>query len=84
MSTMRLRELGGAIRSAKMVYVYVPYNLTEEEAQEGKEAESTEHGVWLAVPRSTARMVIEDAKEHEIEEITARMERGELFIGDGP
>lgn len=63
---MTPRELAGEIRRAKTVYVWVQYH--------------TERGCYLAMPKSVAREVVQDARENKVQ-VHADTEEGELYIG---
>jgi hypothetical protein len=79
--TMRLRELGGCITRAKGVYVYVPFAQTPSDT-EGQPDDV--HGFYLQISKDKARMVIDEARGLELEEVTARWDGGigrDLLIG---
>jgi hypothetical protein len=63
---MKRRETAGAINRAKNCYAWVPY---------GSE------GMWLSVSKPQARQIVADAKEERVEEIEAKVEKGDLFLG---
>ena len=65
---MKPRELGGAIRSAKVCYVWV--FLSEDDGQ------------FIQVSKTEARQLVEAAKDYELEEMLGFVKDGEVFLGD--
>lgn len=64
---MRPRELGGELRRAKAVYVWVSY--------------WPGCGCYLQVPKATAREIVDDAKEEERDVYAFTDDEGDLHIG---
>lgn len=66
---MKLREFAGHVNRAEAVYVWVEY------------AEAA--GTYLKVEKVVAREIVKDAKatDGEITEISAHLDKGELFVG---
>lgn len=70
--TMTARQLGGAIRRAKTVFVYVSYN--------------DDDGVYISVPKSSARLIVDRARDcMDVDGgrilVAAHERSGDLYIG---
>lgn len=70
--TMRVREFAGAVNRAKEVLVLVSFS----EHEEGT--------LWLPISKSTAKEIVDHAKEHGIEEIENLMEDDGCLYLDVP
>ena len=67
---MRPRKLAGAINRAHAVYIYIDY------------ADDDEGYLWLEIPKARAKEITDAAREKNIADIAARVERGKVYIGD--
>jgi hypothetical protein len=67
---MRPHALAGAINRAKAVYLYVDYG-----------ADDAAY-MWLEIPKARAKEIVDDARASDIDNVAARVERGEVYIGD--
>ena len=65
---MKPREVGGALKSCKVAYVWVWLN--------------DESGVFIQVSKTEAREVVDACKEDDLEEMLAYTKGDEVFIGD--
>jgi hypothetical protein len=74
---MTPRELAGAIRRARTVFVYALY--ASEEDAHGEIVH--QHGLYLRVTKDEARGVVDDARRVGLEDVPAQMRREALYIG---
>ena len=70
MNLMNQREFASALRHAKRILLYIDYSPDDDGA------------VWLIVPRSMARLVLDSAKEGGVAEVAAHMKGQDLYVGD--
>ena len=70
---MRVREFAGSVNRAKEVLVLVQFS-----------AEHDEGSLWLPIAKSTAKEIVDHAKEHGIEEIENVMEDDGCLYLDVP
>jgi hypothetical protein len=65
---VNIGKFASCIRQAKTVYAWVPYHRDD--------------GVYIQIPKTSARLILEDARETEMVEIHADMRGGaDLYIG---
>lgn len=72
---VKRRDLGGKIRRAEAVFVWVPFATVGED----------EVGIWLSVSKSSAREVIDAAGAEETDiEVNEKSDEKNVYIGMGP
>lgn len=64
---MNIGKFASCIRQARDIYVWVPYHKDD--------------GVYVQVSKTSAKLILEDAREGNVIEILADMRADGLFIG---